>query len=76
VDGPRMDRVIAAEATARNLSAEEVRVSYYNQTSLRTFVDAKEIANIALFISTDLGKNITGQALAVDGNTETLRTIR
>jgi len=72
VDGPRMDRVIAADAAARGLDPAEVRKAYVSQVSLRTFVDAVDIANMALFVCSDAGAKISGQALAVDGHTETL----
>ncbi len=72
IDGARMDRVIAAEAAARGLSEAAVRDSYLRQTSLRRFIGAKDIAQMVLFLCSDAGAKITGQALAVDGNTEAL----
>lgn len=74
VDGPRMDRVIAADAAARELDPAAVRAAYVDQVSLRTFVDAADIANMALFICSDAGARISGQALAVDGHTVSLRS--
>ena len=75
VDGPRMDRVIAAEAAARETTPEAVREGYRNQVSLRTFIDAEDIAETALFLCSPQGARISGQALAVDGHTETLATM-
>ena len=72
VDGPRMDRVIAAQAAAAGASDQEVRESYIRQTSLRTFVDAEDIANMVLFLCGPAGAKISGQALAVDGHTQSL----
>ncbi|MFQ6017677.1 MAG: SDR family oxidoreductase [Kiloniellaceae bacterium] len=72
VAGPRMERVIAAEAAARGLSAQAVRQGYLRQTSLRCFVSAVDIANMVLFVCSDAGAKISGQALSVDGNTESL----
>ncbi|MEE8536039.1 MAG: SDR family oxidoreductase [Kiloniellales bacterium] len=72
VDGPRMDRVIAAQAAAIGTSDQEVRETYTRQTSLRTFVDAEDIANMVLFLCGPGGARISGQALAVDGHTESL----
>lgn len=72
VDGPRMDRVIAADAAARGLDPAAVRKAYVAQVSMRTFVDVADIANMALFVCSDAGARISGQALAVDGHTETL----
>jgi NAD(P)-dependent dehydrogenase (short-subunit alcohol dehydrogenase family) len=72
VDGPRMERVIAAEAKARGLAAEQVRERYLRNVSLRTFIDGGDIADMALFLASDAGAKISGQALAVDGHTESL----
>lgn len=72
VEGERIDRVIAAEAKARGTSEAAVRESYVRGVSLKTFVTAEEIADMVLFVCSDLGAKVSGQALAVDGNTETL----
>ena len=72
IEGPRMDRVIAAEAAARGLSEAEVRGAYLRQTSLRCFIDAADIAQMVLFLCSNAGAKITGQAMTVDGNTESL----
>lgn len=72
VEGPRMDRVIAADAVARGVSEQEIRESYVRNTSLRCFVRAEDIANTVTFLCTPAAAKISGQALAVDGHTETL----
>ncbi len=72
IDGPRMDRVIAAEAAARGVSEASVREAYLRQTSLRCFIDAGDIAAMVLFLCSDAGAKITGQTLTIDGNTESL----
>ena len=72
IEGPRIDRVIAAAAESQGVTAEAMRDTYLSHVSLRTFVKAKDIANMALFLCSDAGSKISGQALAVDGHTETL----
>lgn len=72
VEGPRMDKVIANEALARGLSEEDVRASYVTGVSMKTWVKAEDIANMVFFLSSKEGSKISGQALSVDGNTETL----
>jgi NAD(P)-dependent dehydrogenase (short-subunit alcohol dehydrogenase family) len=72
VEGARMARVIAAEATARGVSEEEVRAAYVRTTSMRRFVRPEDIAAMALFLCSDRGAGVSGQAIAVDGNAETL----
>jgi len=75
VSGPRMDAVIEAEAKARGVDAETVRGGYVRQTSLRTFVDAHDIAETVAFLCSGQGAKISGQVLAVDGHAETLATL-
>lgn len=72
IDGERMQQVIAAEAQARGIDPVSLRKSYEKQSSLRTFIAPEDIANMILFTCSDAGAKITGQALSVDGNTETL----
>ena len=73
VEGPRIDNVIAAKAAARGVSADEIRAAYRGKSSLRTLIAAQDIAETVLFLCSDSGARISGQALAVDGHTETLR---
>jgi NAD(P)-dependent dehydrogenase (short-subunit alcohol dehydrogenase family) len=70
--GDRMDRVIAAEAKARGQSEAEVRAAVTRGVSLRTFIRPEEIAAMIHYLASPAGRNITGQALSVDGGTETL----
>ena len=72
VSGPRMDRVMAAEANTRNISEKQIYDQFVSQTSLKTFVEVEDIAQMALFICSERGVRISGQALAVDGHTESL----
>ena len=72
VDGARMDRVLEAEGTMRGISAEAARERELDKISLHTFVQAEDIAAMILFICSGAGAKVSGQALAVDGNTETL----
>lgn len=68
----RMARVIASEAKARGEESETVEERYLQQNSLRTFISPQDVANMVLFLCSDAGAKITGQALLVDGHTETL----
>lgn len=72
VRGPRMDGVIAERARALGVSFDEMRESYLQKISLRRMVDAEDVANLALFLASNLARNITGQAISVDGNVEYL----
>jgi len=72
VNGPRIDAVIAAKAQMLGLPEEQVSELYHNQSSLGRLIEAEDIANMAAFAASDLARNVNGQALAVDGNTEKL----
>ena len=73
VEGPRMDAVIAAEAQAKGISEKEIYERLVVGTSMRTFVRTDDVVNLVLFICSEAGSKISGQALSVDGYTETLR---
>ncbi|WP_428277597.1 SDR family oxidoreductase [Candidatus Palauibacter sp.] len=72
VRGDRIDRVIAAQAATRGVSEEAVRQNWLRQISLRRFADAEDVAALVLFLTSDAGAKISGQALPVDGHTEGL----
>jgi NAD(P)-dependent dehydrogenase (short-subunit alcohol dehydrogenase family) len=72
VNGPRIDAVIEAKAAMLGRPLEEVSDLYHKQSSLERLVEAEDIANMAAFLASDLARNVNGQAMAVDGNTEKL----
>jgi NAD(P)-dependent dehydrogenase (short-subunit alcohol dehydrogenase family) len=70
VDGERIRGVIERDAKTQGKSVDEMRQSYLMQSSMRTFINPEDIANLALFLSSDAGAKISGQALGLDGHTE------
>ena len=70
VEGKRIKAVIADEAREQDKTVIEVTQRYLKQNSLRTFVAGLDVANMALFLASDLGAKVSGQALGLDGNTE------
>ena len=72
VNGDRMDRVIQAQAESTGMDLDEVRRMCTIGTSMHCWVDPEEIADLIVFLCSDLGRHISGQIIAVDGNTETL----
>lgn len=72
VTGARMDSVIAERASALGVSIDEMRASYLDRISLHRMVEAEDIASLAMFLASNLARNITGQAISVDGNVEYL----
>lgn len=74
IAGPRMTGVIEREAAAMDMTADAVKASYEDQVSMRTFIDASDIAAMATFLCSDAARFINGEIVGVDGNCETLRT--
>ncbi|MBC2835048.1 SDR family oxidoreductase [Paragemmobacter straminiformis] len=69
VNGPRIDRVIEAEAAAKGMTPDAVRQGYASGTAMKRLTDAGDVAAMALFLASDGAKMVSGQALAVDGMT-------
>ena len=67
VEGERVERVIEAKAKGLGISNEEMRGRLLESVSLRTTVSAQDVANTALFLATDAGRHISGQAISVCG---------
>ena len=67
VEGERIERVIEAKAKGLGVDKEEVRRRLLEGVSMHTTVTAQDIANMALFLASDAGKHISGQALSVCG---------
>ena len=72
VAGERMDRVIEAKAKALGISFEEQRKISLERVSMRTMVSPQDIADMALYLASDLGKHVTGQAISVCAGVEML----
>lgn len=71
VRGPRMERVIAAEADSRGVTPDVVEREYTSSQSVARFVEPQEIADMCVFLASPQARMVSGQAIAVDGHTET-----
>ena len=70
VEGPRMEGVVAREAAAKGMTPEAVRAGYEAGVSMRRWVTAGDVAQMALFLASPGARLVSGQAIAVDGHTE------
>jgi NAD(P)-dependent dehydrogenase (short-subunit alcohol dehydrogenase family) len=70
VEGPRMDGVLQREAAAKGMTRDAVYDGYASGTSMRTFVRAQDIANMAVFLASNGAARVSGQVICVDGHTE------
>jgi len=73
VEGERIRRVMRADAKALGKTLEEVDASYVAANSMRAWIRPEEIVGLARFLCAETSIHITGQALSIDGHTETLR---
>jgi NAD(P)-dependent dehydrogenase (short-subunit alcohol dehydrogenase family) len=71
VRGNRIDSVIAAEAAQRGVAPQVVADEYVAGQSIKRFVEPSEIADMCLFLSSPAARMVSGQAIGVDGHTET-----
>ena len=72
VEGERMNGVIAARAAAAGIRFEAMREQYLSKISLRRMVAADDVAALALFLCSPGARNLSGQAISVDGHVEYL----
>ncbi len=69
VTGPRIDRVIDAEAAQKGVSPQDIRDGYAKGTALGRLSDPEDVAALAVYLASDGARMISGQAMAVDGFT-------
>ena len=72
VDGERIEAVMARDAEERGVPVGEIRQSYERQSSLQSFTRVEDIASMVCYLASDAGVRISGQAIGLDGHTETL----
>jgi len=72
VEGPRIDKVIAARATTMQVPHKEMEKEYINKISLRKMTTAQDVANQALYLCSPMGAGISGQPISICGNVEYL----
>jgi len=70
VEGARMEGVLTREAAVKGMTRDQVYDGYASGTSMRRFVEAQDIANMAVFLGSDAARLVSGQVIAVDGHTE------
>lgn len=69
VEGARMEGVLAREAAAKGMTRDAVYAGYASGTSMKRFVAASDIADMAVFLASDAARLVSGQVIAVDGHT-------
>jgi NAD(P)-dependent dehydrogenase (short-subunit alcohol dehydrogenase family) len=72
VAGDRQRRVLEAKAQQRGISFAQMERTAFSYTSIKDYVTAQQIADQILFLCSPRGRTISGQAIAVDGDTQML----
>jgi len=72
VAGPRIESVFANKAALRGVASDVVRDEAIASTSLRRLVTAEDIANAIVFLASPLASNISGHALPVDADKQSM----
>jgi NAD(P)-dependent dehydrogenase (short-subunit alcohol dehydrogenase family) len=72
VKGERIDRVMENKARARGISVEEMTNEALSVVSMRTMVTPQQIADAIVFICSERGRTISGQAISICGDVQML----
>lgn len=72
VEGQRMEEVLANEARSKGRKAEELRKEYTQASSMREWITADDVVSLVMLVTSPEGHRISGQALTVDGHTESV----
>jgi NAD(P)-dependent dehydrogenase (short-subunit alcohol dehydrogenase family) len=72
VAGARIDSVFADKAAARGVPMETVRDEALAKTSLGKLIDPEDIARTIVFLASPAGAKISGQAIGVDADVQSL----
>ena len=72
VAGDRIRRVLEAKAQQRWISFEEMKQDAFANASLKEYVTPQQLADQILFLCSPRGRTISGQAIAVDGDLQSL----
>lgn len=70
VEGDRIEGVMEREAALKGTSRDAIFDAYTGGTSMRCFVSAEDVANMAVFLASEGARRVSGQVIAIDGHTE------
>ncbi len=72
VAGDRQRRVLEAKAQQRGVSFAEMEQTAFSFTSIKDYVTPQQLADQIVFMASARGRTISGQAIAIDGDTRML----
>ena len=69
VEGPRMEGVLEREAAAKGMTRDQVYAGYASGTPMGSFIEGRDIAEMAFYLASPAARFVSGQVIAVDGFT-------
>ena len=72
VNNERTRGIITAKAAATGVTTDELEREIFSRISLGRYVTSEDIAEMAVFVCSDAGRHISGQAISVCGNVESM----
>jgi NAD(P)-dependent dehydrogenase (short-subunit alcohol dehydrogenase family) len=72
VDGERIRRVFEAKAKARGTTTEEQQRVALQQASIKELIQPGQLADMIVYLASPLARTISGQAIAIDGDLQSL----
>ena len=72
VSGERQRNVLTAKAQRLGRSYQEIEAEAFSYTSIKDYVSPQDIADQIMYLASPAGRRISGQAIAVDGDTKML----
>lgn len=70
VEGPRLQQVFQGRASVSGRSVAEEEAAALANQSIKRFVDPADIAALAVFLSSQAGRSISGQLIPIDGDSQ------
>ncbi len=70
VKGERREPVLSIESQTKGRPIADIREQHTDGVALRRFIPPQEIADMAVYLASEVGRNISCQAISVDGKTE------
>ena len=71
VEGDRIRRVLQGRAETSGRTLDEVTADALGIQAVKRFVDPADIAAMAVFLASERAKSISGQTIAIDGDSQT-----
>jgi NAD(P)-dependent dehydrogenase (short-subunit alcohol dehydrogenase family) len=72
VEGKRMEEVLQGESRSKGKPPETLRAEYTQASSMREWITADDVVAMVMLVTSPEGHRISGQALTVDGHTESV----